>query len=120
MARFQTVDQYIDSFPDDVRPTLEAVRRTIRKAAPTTAEEGISYGIAAVSLEGRFIVWFAGWKRYISLYPIPSGDAALNAELAPYLAGRGTLKFPLGKPIPFDLIGRVTAELVRERRSAER
>jgi uncharacterized protein YdhG (YjbR/CyaY superfamily) len=120
MARFQTIDEYIAASPEAVRPTLEAVRRTIREAAPGNAHEGISYGIPAIGLDGEFIVWFAAWTRHISLYPIPAGDAALSAELAPYRAGRGTLKFPLAGPIPLDVIGRVAAELVRERLAGAR
>jgi uncharacterized protein YdhG (YjbR/CyaY superfamily) len=119
MARFQTIDEYIASFPDAVRPTLEAVRRAIREATPTT-EEGISYGIPAFGLDGRFIVWFAGWKRHISLYPVPSGDPGLAADLAPYVAAKGTLRFPLDQPIPLDLIGRIAVELVRERLAGQR
>lgn len=112
MARFETIDDYIGSFPGDVRPTLEAVRHAIRNAAPH-AQEGISYGIPAFALDGRFVVWFAGWKRHISLYPIPSGDPALTAELAPYVAAKGTLRFPLAEPIPLDLVGRIATELAR-------
>jgi uncharacterized protein YdhG (YjbR/CyaY superfamily) len=119
MAAFQGIDDYIASFPDSVRPTLEAVRRAIQEAAPT-AGEGISYGIPAFGLDGRFLIWFAGWKRHISLYPIPSGDAALAADLVPYVAAKGTLRFPLDRPVPIDLIKRIAAELVRERLTGER
>lgn len=115
MPRALTVDEYIAALPDDVRPAFEAVRRTVRRAVPAPAEETISYGIPAIGLDGRLVLWFAGWKRHISLYPIPAGDATLNAELAPYAAAKGTLKFPLSRPIPLDLIGRVAAQLVRER-----
>lgn len=115
MPKSLTVDDYIASFPDEIRQTLAAVRRTVRQAIPAPAEEAISYGIPAIGLDGRLVVWFAGWKRHISLYPIPSGDPALTAELAPYVAAKGTLRFPLTGPIPLDLIGRVAAQLVRER-----
>src|SRR5512146_1401847 len=106
MARFATVDEYIAALPDDVRPTFGAVRQAIRKAVPD-ASEGISYGIPAIGLDGRFIVWFAGWKRHISIYPIPSGDRTLMTDIEPYVAAKGTLRFPLADPIPLDLIGRV-------------
>lgn len=114
MATFKTVNEYIASFPEATRPKLEAVRRAIREAAPGT-DEGISYGIPAFGLDGRFIVWFAGWKRHVSLYPIPSGDPKLAADLVPYVAAKGTLRFPLDQPIPLELIGRITAELLRDR-----
>lgn len=115
MAGLTTVDEYIATFPEEVRSTLDAVRGAVRRALPAPAEEAISYGIPAVGLDGRLIVWFAGWKRHISLYPIPSGDPALSAELAPYVASKGTLRFPLAGPVPLDLIGRVVAQLARER-----
>ena len=119
MARFATIDEYIGSFPDDVRPVLEGVRRAIRHAAPS-AQEGISYGIPAFALEGRFVLWFAGWKRHISLYPIPSGNPALTADLASYVAAKGTLRFPLTRPIPLDLVGRIAAEAARDHPAGER
>ena len=118
MPTFATVDEYIASFPDEIRPTLEAVRRTMRDAAPGT-EEAISYGIPTLKLEGRYVAYFSGWKRHLSVYPIPSGDDALTAELAPYREGAGTLRFPYAKPIPLDLIGRVTARLLEQRLEAE-
>ena len=117
MAKFATVDEYIASFPGDVRTTLEAVRRTMREAAPGT-EESISYGIPTLKLEGRYVAYFSGWKEHLSVYPIPSGDAALMAELAPYREGAGTLRFPYAQPVPLDLIARVTARLLEQRREA--
>ena len=77
--------------------------------------EGISYGIPTFSLGGRYVVYLAAWKQHLSLYPVPSGDAALAAELAPYRAGRGTLRFPIGTPIPDGLVERLVHALVDER-----
>ncbi len=114
MAAFETIDDYIASFPESTRPALEAVRRAIHQAVPG-GDEAISYGIPVIGRDGRNLVWFAGWKRYLSLYPIPSGDAALTAELASYVAGKGTLRFMLAKPLPLELIGRVAAALALER-----
>ena len=118
MATFATVDEYIASFPDDVQPMLEAVRRTMREAAPGT-EEAISYGIPTLTLNGRYVAWFSGWKGHLSVYPVPEGDAALTVEMAPYRAGAGTLRFPYSRPIPLDLIARVTARLLEERVTAD-
>jgi uncharacterized protein YdhG (YjbR/CyaY superfamily) len=115
MAKFESVDAYVASFPPETAATLEGVRSAIRRAAPA-AQEGISYGIPAFARDGRFFVWFAGWKRHVSVYPIPSADAGLTADLAPYLAARGTLRFPLDRPMPLALIGRVAAALLEERR----
>jgi len=114
MARFATVDDYIASYPPDVRDILEKIRRTILVAAPGT-EETISYGIPTVTLDGRYLIYFAGWKRHISLYPIPEGDGALELDLAPYKHARGTLRFPLNKPIPYELIERVVVAAMRAR-----
>ena len=93
MARFQTVDDYIASFPEDVRTTLEAVRSEIRRAVPGTTE-GISYGIPAFGQDGRFIVWFAGWKRHISVYPIPTGDPALGSRSGALRGSKGHAPLP--------------------------
>ena len=116
MAKFETVEAYIASFPPDVRRTLEAVRATMRQATPGT-EEKISYDIPTYTLNGERVVYFAGWKRHISVYPIPGGDAAFDAELAPYKAARGTLRFPLDKPIPLELIRRVAGQLLEHARA---
>lgn len=113
-----TIDAYIASFPADVQVILQEVRRRIRKAVPT-ADETISYGIPAFTLGGRYLVYVAGWKHHISVYPVPAGDAAFRREIEPYVAGKGTLAFPLGEPIPYDLIGRVAASLCEERMRAD-
>jgi uncharacterized protein YdhG (YjbR/CyaY superfamily) len=113
-GQLQTIDQYISSFPDDVRVVLEAVRRSIRKVVPA-AGETISYRIPAMTLDGRHLVYFAAWKHHISLYPVPAADEALRQELAPYLASKGTVRFPLREPIPYGLIERLVALLVQQR-----
>jgi uncharacterized protein YdhG (YjbR/CyaY superfamily) len=114
MAKFTTVDEYIASFPPETRAVLEKVRRTMRSAAPGT-EETISYGIPTFTLDGRYLIYFAGWKRHVSIYPTPRGDEALQRDIAPYVAEKATLRFPFDKPIPYDLIERVTAEATRAR-----
>ena len=109
-----TIDAYIDTFPADVQAILEEVRRRIRNVLPA-ADETISYGVPSFTLDGRYLVYFAGWKHHISVYPIPTGDATFEEEIEPYLAGKGTLKFPLAEPVPYDLIERVAALLLGER-----
>jgi uncharacterized protein YdhG (YjbR/CyaY superfamily) len=109
-----TVDEYIASFAPDVQEKLQSVRRTMRAAAPGT-EEAISYGIPTLMLEGRYLMYFAGWKRHISIYPIPAVDAALERDIDRYKAGKGTLRFPLNEPIPYELIGRLVAVEARRR-----
>jgi uncharacterized protein YdhG (YjbR/CyaY superfamily) len=93
---------------------LQQVRQTIRAAAPD-AEETISYHIPAFTMNGKSLVHFAGWKQHISIYPVPSGDAAFQRRIAAYRAGKGTLQFPLQRPIPFDVIASAVAHLVAER-----
>ena len=107
---FNSMDEYIASFPKNVQQILEQVRLTIKAAAPG-AQEKISYQIAAFELNGRNLIHFAGWKNHISLYPVPSGTDAFNKEVSRYVSGKGTLKFPLDKPMPLKLI----TEIVRYR-----
>jgi uncharacterized protein YdhG (YjbR/CyaY superfamily) len=103
--RFETVEEYIASFPPDVQPVLREVRRTILEVVPTAGER-ISYQIPTITLDGRYLIYFAGWKRHISLYPVSpvEDDADLAARLAPYLDAKATCKFPLDTPIPYDVI----------------
>ena len=104
--KFASVGEYIASFPADVRPVLETIRRAILGAVPGAAE-GISYGIAAITLDGTPLLYFAGWKRHVSLYPVPAGDAEFELRLEPYRSAKSTLKFPLSEPVPADLIAEV-------------
>lgn len=112
--KFATVDGYIDSFPQAVQSVLQEVRSTILKAVPT-AEETISYQMPAVMLDGRYLVYFAAWKHHVGLYPIPPAGDALERELAPYRASKGTVRFPLDQPLPYDLVERLVALLVEQR-----
>jgi uncharacterized protein YdhG (YjbR/CyaY superfamily) len=116
VEQFATIDQYIASFPDDVQLVLREVRRTIQEVVPD-ARETISYRIPAMTLRGKNLVYFAAWKHHISVYPVPDADAdgAFAQELAPYLAGKGTVQFPLGEPIPYGLIERLVVLLVQQR-----
>lgn len=109
--QFATVDEYIASFPAGTQAILQQVRRTIHAAAPGAGEK-ISYRIPTITLAGRSLLHFSGWKSHISLYPVPDADADLDRELEPYKAGKGTLRFPLNKPIPYDLIGRIAQRFV--------
>lgn len=110
---FPTIDEYIDAFPPDVRSVLEKIRRTIQKAAPGSTE-AISYGMPTFKLNGRNLVHFAAWKSHIGFYPQPSGTAAFRKELAPYKAAKGSVQFPLDRPLPFELLGKMVAFRVEE------
>ena len=118
MATFTSVDDYIATFPADVQRTLEQVRAAIRAVVPGT-DERISYGIPTFALNGQYVVYFSGWKRHVSVYPIPdtSADPTLERELKPYMAGKGTLKFALDEPMPIELIQRVAKRLLEQRKA---
>ncbi len=108
----QTIDEYIAGFPKDVQEKLEQVRRTIREAAPD-AQEKISYKMPTFTLKGN-LVYFAAFKNHIGFYPIPSGIEEFKEELSAYEQGKGSVQFPLDKPIPFDLISRIVKFRVKE------
>ena len=106
--KFASIDDYIASLPDDVQPIVAEIRRRAHRAAPQ-AQETISYNIPTLKVEGRAIIFFGAWKSHIAVYPVPETDAELEQEIAPYRAERSTLRFPLRKPMPYDLIERVVA-----------
>ncbi len=101
-----TVDDYIAGFPPQTQKLLQQIRDIIRATAPD-AREKISYKIACFELNGRNLVYFAGWKKHVSLYPIPAGGEAFERQIARYAGGRGTLKFLLDEPLPVRLIEKV-------------
>jgi uncharacterized protein YdhG (YjbR/CyaY superfamily) len=109
MKRPATVEDYLDQLPDRARVVVDEIRRI---AAETLRDpiESISYDMPTFSVDGRRIVHIGGWAKHVSLYPSPSGDD-LQADMAPYLSGKGTLKFPLSSPIPYGLIARIIRSL---------
>ncbi|HUK77206.1 MAG TPA: DUF1801 domain-containing protein [Thermoleophilia bacterium] len=108
-----TIDDYVAEFPADTRKALQKVRALIVAAAPG-ATETISYAIPTFDLRGRHLVHFAAFTRHLGLYPTPSGIAAFSDELAPYKSGKGSLQFPLDRPLPLDLIRRIVEFRVAE------
>lgn len=111
----QTIDEYIAAFPPEVREILETIRRILREAAPE-AQETISYRMPAFKGRG-ILLYFAAFKRHIGLYPPVRGDAELEATLAPYEGEKGNLRFPLDRPIPYDLIERIARLRVQQDRA---
>ena len=109
----ETIDGYIKTFPEDVQRILEKLRQTIREAAPE-AVETISYRMPAFKLNGRILVYFAAWKNHIGFYPTPSGTEAFNRELSQYKRAKGSVQFPMDKPVPYDLISRIVRYRVKE------
>lgn len=114
----KTVDQYINSFPDEVKEILNQIRDLIKKIAPD-AEEAISYGMPGYILNNKPLVYFAGYHNHIGFYATPSGHAAFAGELSGYKQGKGSVQFPLNKPIPLNLIERMVAFRVSENMGRE-
>ena len=102
MNKPANIDEYIASFPEDIQLVLEQVRSTIRHAAPQ-AEEIISYGMPAFKFNGN-MVWFAAYSKHIGFYPKVVGTEALSKELSTYKGTKGSVHFPLNKPMPLQLI----------------
>lgn len=96
------IDDYIAGFPKDVQKILQQIRATVKKAAPE-ADETISYAIPTFTLKGN-LVHFAAFKNHIGFYPAPTGIEAFKKELSVYKTGKGSVQFPLDKPIPLELI----------------
>ena len=112
-TRFTTIDEYISTFPGQIQAVLEKVRQAIHHAAPE-AVETMSYGMPTFNLKGKHLVFFAGWKYHISLYPTPAGDEAFQQELSHYKREKSTIQFPLDKPIPYDFVEQIVSLLIRE------
>ncbi len=108
----QTIDDYIAGCAEAVQPLLEKIRATIRKAAPE-AEETISYQMPTFWLHGN-LVHFMAHPKHIDFYPAPSGITAFKDELAKYASAKGSVQFPLDKPIPYALIGKIVKFRVKE------
>jgi uncharacterized protein YdhG (YjbR/CyaY superfamily) len=107
-VRFASIDDYIEAAPESARPALAEMRRLIREAVPE-AVECIAYQMPAFRLDGACLVYFAAARKHIGLYPTSSGVAAFGGELAAYGTSKGTVRFPLGTPIPGDLVKRIAA-----------
>ena len=108
----ENVDQYVARFAPEIQAVLQRVRQVVRSAAPG-AQEVISYQMPALQLNG-ILVYFAAFKKHIGFYPPIRGDARLERAAAPYAGEKGNLRFPLDKPIPYDLIRRLTEFRVKQ------
>jgi uncharacterized protein YdhG (YjbR/CyaY superfamily) len=109
----RSTDEYIAGFPGEMQAVLEQLRALIKAAAPE-ATETISYAIPTFDLHGRHLVHFAGYERHIGFYPGASGIAAFQDELTPFKSAKGSVQFPLGRPLPTDLIRRMVVFRVAE------
>src|SRR5215469_14547459 len=107
-----TIDEYIKAFEPPVQAILARIRRTVKAAAPDAAEL-VSYRMPAFKLHG-ILVYFAGFKNHIGLYPPVRDDPKLIQAAAPYAGGKGNLRFPLDQPIPYDLIKKIVLHRVKQ------
>lgn len=120
MIKAATVSEYLAKAPPRARKALKQLRAAIRAAAPGITEQ-ISYGMPAFELDGRYLLYVAAFKEHVSLYPVTAGMVAKHSRaIAPYRAGKGTLRFPLDAPIPVGLVAKLAKLRVRERRGSER
>lgn len=110
--QFKTMDEYINTFPDDVQRILNELRQAIKETAPE-AQETINYQIPTFTLNGN-LVHFAAFKDHIGFYPTPSGMEAFKKELASYKGAKGSVQFPIDQPLPLPLIRRIVEYRVKE------
>lgn len=113
MEKPKSTDEYISNFPKATQIILQEVRKTIKNAAPN-ANESISYGMPAYKLNGKALVYFAGYKNHIGFYATPTGHAEFTEELAKYKQGKGSVQFPINEPMPLDLITKIVKFRVSE------
>ncbi|HET9745190.1 MAG TPA: DUF1801 domain-containing protein [Chitinophagaceae bacterium] len=113
MVNPKNIDEYIAAFPADVQKILQQIRSGIHKAAPQ-AEETIKYAIPTFTLEGINLVHFAAFKNHIGFYPTPTGIEEFKKELSAFKGAKGSVQFPLDKPMPLALITRIVKFRVKE------
>ncbi|MBW7453464.1 iron chaperone [Paenibacillus sepulcri] len=109
---YESVDEYISTFPSEIQALLEALRKVIQEAAPD-AKEKISYQMPTYAQHGN-LVHFAAYKNHIGFYPAPSGIVAFKQELSKYKGAKGSIQFPLDEPLPYELISRIVQFRVAE------
>jgi uncharacterized protein YdhG (YjbR/CyaY superfamily) len=110
---YKDIDEYIRTFPPDIQAVLGKIRQTIKAAAPG-AVETISYQMPAFKLNGKMLVFFAAFKNHIGFYPLPSGITSFEKDLSNYAWSKGTVRFPLDKPIPYDLVEKIVKSRAKE------
>jgi uncharacterized protein YdhG (YjbR/CyaY superfamily) len=109
---FHSIDEYIATFPEETQKILQELRATIQACAPD-AQEKISYQMPTFDLEGN-LIHFAAFKNHIGFYPTPSGTEAFKRELSIYQGAKGSIKFPIDKPLPMELIREIVKFRVAE------
>lgn len=109
----KAIDEFISRYPPEIQTILQKIRAVIQESAPG-AEEAMAYGIPTFRLNGKNLVHFSALKEHIGFYPTPSGIEKFKKELSAYEGAKGSVKFPLNKPIPYVLIGKITQFRVKE------
>ncbi|HSM24170.1 MAG TPA: DUF1801 domain-containing protein, partial [Anaerolineaceae bacterium] len=109
---YQTIDEYIAQFPEDIQKILQEVRSVVKESAPDATEK-ISYQMPTFFLKGN-LVHFAAYKNHIGFYPVPSGIEKFKEELSQFKGAKGSVQFPIDKPMPLDLISRIVLFRVEE------
>lgn len=110
---YLTVDEYISDFPKDIQKILEKIRQAVKKVAPL-AEEEIAYQMSAYKLNKKPLVYFGAFTNHIGFYTTPTGHLAFKKELSVYKQGKGTVQFPLDKPVPLNLIKNIVIFRIKE------
>ncbi|MFM2048178.1 MAG: hypothetical protein RI955_726 [Bacteroidota bacterium] len=113
MKEVNNTNEYISLFPNEAKEMMETLRHTILKAVPD-AEEVISYKMPAFKIHGRILVYFAAYKNHIGFYPGAAPIAAFQEEIAKYKSAKGSVQFPIGKPIPVGLVTKMTKFRLKE------
>ena len=116
MQKFDTVDEYINSFDGKKKELLMEFRRRINSLTPESVES-VSYGMPGYKLNGKPLVYFAAFKNHIGFFPTPSGIDALEEETKPYRTGKGTMQFKLNNPIPWSLVEKIVKSRIKEVKS---
>jgi len=114
MKKSNNTDGYINSYPQEVQKLLKTMRQTVKQVAPDATEK-ISYGMPSFHLHGRYLVYFGAFKNHVSLFPASSAATkAFAKDLAGYESSKGTVRFPLDKPLPLPLIRKMVKFRAKE------
>ncbi len=113
MSKPATIEAYLTAVPAEAIETVNKIRQIIKQTAPE-AEEGLSYGIGGFQQNGKYFIYYSGYEKHASIYPAPREHEDFEEELSHYKGGKGTVQFPLGKPLPTELIERIVLFRLRE------
>ena len=118
MNAYKNVDEYIANFPEEVQGKLEQIRKAIKEEVPEVGEK-ISYGVPTATINGKYFIYFAGYKNHLSLYPVTETMVKALKEVLQYRTGKGTLQFPLNKSLPMQLIKKIIKFRAQEARQEQ-